>query len=970
MPKKVARVAQLKTKPITVYKMAKLKTILQNNKFGKYYNFVQSRKNQAGIVGKYTLPESFLPYYIQAYPKFNDKSPCLVWRVHDRDKMYCYFDFDFKSKSYIDNNDRDWVKLIEAIAKKINCDKNVYATRRVSCYKNKHQYKHGFHIYIPDHMCTTINMRQYKTKILNLPEFKQFVISNNITTPPEKIVDQVAIDRSNGLYMIGSRKSGYTTNSPHYIFYANNKILNFGWEFKKENRTTFLKIMKEIYTPILKQDFTVQKKTITKPKMSGYMFLTPQHDAGVVKNDIEILTSQQCLVKNDAQTPFNLALFLESIDITRIDHGQWKRILYYCRILKMDKSIVCKTLNKYFKPKDKKENERVWDSYSGDKSVTKASIIYLLNQFSNKSYDLDTIFPMSRFKYHNESSIFLDNTVAWDEEEVIQFFDDVYSYTFGEGRTVFLYTELKYKRYGQRYILVENFVQSKNNPFEGSSDISVMLHPTLDDLLKVAIKFCTKKCSKDQIKIQQRLDIFLDKNPSRNELATELEILDLLPNPKSSTLSKMFVVAKRSGQLKKRYYGFDFIPYLRKEDSTCPPDIYNIFSGFEMQKFRNTKIDIKKTRIWKWLSKALCNNDPFKLQYLLTCIATKLQQPHRKLSKFIVIFSRLCGTGKSSIEKFLSKLLGEEYVMMVQSIEEFLSENNTFLLGKLFIVIDDIEKASKSLSDKLKSRISEPYFTLKKLYEDKKTCRSYCDLITTSNSKTPVFIASDNRRTELIEINDILEKEGVKFWKPFYEEELESTEIMGAFFEYFCTMKLDLDIRSKMVRFDNGMLQKQKLKSMKSVHRWLVHFFANEACFECLYNKNYTGVDYFLPLKFVEPNQVVMTIDRAYDYFKHWMKNGGSRLLPSKNTFTDDLQDIGIHKKRIKISKSSGLSLRKYCIALDSSVSGLLKAFYKIDDVQLSWCLDNKETFDTIYNGYNESVFNYVKGPNKYGFNA
>lgn len=133
------------------------------------------------------------------------------------------------------------------------------------------------------------------------------------------------------------------------------------------------------------------------------------------------------------------------------------------------------------------------------------------------------------------------------------------------------------------------------------------------------------------------------------------------------------------------------------------------------------------------------------------------------------------------------------------------------MLGKLVVCIDDISKASKQISDSLKSRISEPTFTMKRLYEDRKSMKTYADLITTSNNRKPVFIECDDRRSELVEINPLLEGEGQTFWDTFYKKELDDPNVVGAFFEFFATYPLTYNIRRKEVRFDLRTLNAHKV---------------------------------------------------------------------------------------------------------------------------------------------------------------
>ena len=137
------------------------------------------------------------------------------------------------------------------------------------------------------------------------------------------------------------------------------------------------------------------------------------------------------------------------------------------------------------------------------------------------------------------------------------------------------------------------------------------------------------------------------------------------------------------------------------------------------------------------------------------------------------------------MEKWLKALFDEDKVLFCKNLEDFLGEQNHEQLNKLFVIIDEIERASKRQADKLKSTITSDTIRYKKLYCDPVTMPSYCDLIATSNERSPVFVSEQNRRVELITINP--EKKGNEtFWNAFYAE-LKNTRVMGAWFEFFAT---------------------------------------------------------------------------------------------------------------------------------------------------------------------------------------
>ena len=236
--------------------------------------------------------------------------------------------------------------------------------------------------------------------------------------------------------------------------------------------------------------------------------------------------------------------------------------------------------------------------------------------------------------------------------------------------------------------------------------------------------------------------------------------------------------------------------------------------------------------------------------------ATKLQQPERKVNKFIIAFSRLCGTGKTSVRPFCEAIFGVDKTLFCETVDAFMRDENSEMLNKMFCIVDDIERANRKTSDSLKSKITSPTFSYKKLYKDRITLRSYVDLLATSNAREPVFIGSDNRRTELEVINPEL-KPDLEFWKRWYAEAKDS-KICGMWFHHLANMKITMDVRSHHCKFDKKAVDQHKRSSMKLSHRFLVEFFENPECFEAACKNPKYEPNWFCKIKIVKEKIILI----------------------------------------------------------------------------------------------------------------
>ena len=494
-------------------------------------------------------------------------------------------------------------------------------------------------------------------------------------------------------------------------------------------------------------------------------------------------------------------------------------------------------------------------------------------------------------------------------------------------------------------------------PFNSDkTDHMILAPPTEKELLR-AVRTIAKQKPPRTGKQENQLSV-LKRTVEAQKLLKEFRTLPLeirrakvvkflgddLPDVTEKSLGKLFLLCKQRGQIKQRYHSYCLEPFLF-EDKT-PNECLNIFRPFELLSFSQPgEVDVRNSAVWRWLWVAWANKETYKMEWLLSYFAHKLQYPSRKVCKFITAFCRQCGCGKTSIRHFISAIFSSSKTLYYDRVEDYMSGENSEQKGRLFIIIDDIENCSRKLSLALKSKISNPSFTYKELYKNKVTLPNYSDIITTSNHREPKFIDSDNRRDELVVINPALQnntEENSLFWKTYYAE-LDNPELMGKWFHFLAHYKITHNVTSQTCRFDLKTLQKHKLKSMKVVHRFVVSFFEDPACFErdCLYQKD---VDHwFKKLCFYMYEGVkccFITKQRLYDYFTGWKKRTGLKLDCKMTTMVEDLKEIGIKTSRREFEghKPTGFCFRQ------TKIRQAIKSFYKVDSINLpwNWCDDTE----------------------------
>jgi hypothetical protein len=713
--------------------------------------------------------------------------------------------------------------------------------------------------------------------------------------------------------------------------------------------------MKELYDPIFSADRTkwLPLQVVAPVPTVVTLKRQPRQPQQPVRNGEVVFGGPENL---------NLEAYLDASKGS-IPNGEWyPRLMASLTRLGMDANYASRLLNPAWDPQGLYGNEsrdyiRRYENCRESMGAGIGSLKFWLTQNATQKYDERVVFPQKRFKYHNESQQFNEPDKIWGHDELNEFFTQVYSFVWGGGKTEFIWREQRKKRFGKKYYTTETVVISDNPPFGSAvTDKLILVSPTLKELVKELKKITTQKTRKGNqeeqlgslnrvVKAKQLFKTYKTLPKDKQYTNIHKFLGDDAPEPQERPIGSLFLKCKQRGLIKQRYHSYTIEPFLTVDRT--PSDVLNIFQPFELQRFSQPgEKDVRNSNIWKWLKIAWSDNDERKMQWLLCYFASKLQFPWRKVCKFLTCFARLCGCGKTSVRGFTTALYGADKVLFCDTVDDYMSNENSEQKSKLFVIIDDIETCSKKMSLALKSKISNTTFRYKELYKNKVTLPDYVDLICTSNSRNPKFIDSDNRRDELIVCNTSLQNntaEMKKFWDKFYVE-LDDPVLMGKWFHFLSNYDITLDVGSQGCRFDLLALQKHKLNSMKVVHRFVVKFFSDPECFErsCTHNKDVEN--WFDHVRFETPDGVktcYISKQRLFDYFQSWKKSAGLKLDTKMSTFCEDLAEIGLVRNR------KTLGTRKLtCFAFATAyVRRSIKAFYKVDEIKLPWNWADEEEF-------------------------
>lgn len=182
----------------------------------------------------------------------------------------------------------------------------------------------------------------------------------------------------------------------------------------------------------------------------------------------------------------------------------------------------------------------------------------------------------------------------------------------------------------------------------------------------------------------------------------------------------------------------------------------NTFSGFPFEPDFNygANQDAQEaiTTFKTYVLNILCQRDEALYTWLMDWIADIFQNPEIKKGTSVIFYSKEQGTGKSTLFKLLSHLLGDS-AQIIKS-KTLTGNFNAQLETALLASVDDINFQSKSDSSFLKSIITELHLAYEKKNIDADTGINYTRIIITSNHLNMVALDSlvEERRYTFVEV--------------------------------------------------------------------------------------------------------------------------------------------------------------------------------------------------------------------------
>ena len=153
------------------------------------------------------------------------------------------------------------------------------------------------------------------------------------------------------------------------------------------------------------------------------------------------------------------------------------------------------------------------------------------------------------------------------------------------------------------------------------------------------------------------------------------------------------------------------------------------------------------------VNEVIANGDATVARYLWTWFADIFQRPAEKPGVALYLYSPEKGTGKGTLFRTMSYLLGR-YYQLVQSADQVAGQWNLHLADKLLIFFDEANGLEgRDKSDKLNSLITEAEFAGSEKFAPLQTCRAYARFAFAANRDDSISIKIQDRRYAAIRVS-------------------------------------------------------------------------------------------------------------------------------------------------------------------------------------------------------------------------
>lgn len=245
-----------------------------------------------------------------------------------------------------------------------------------------------------------------------------------------------------------------------------------------------------------------------------------------------------------------------------------------------------------------------------------------------------------------------------------------------------------------------------------------------------------------------------------------------------------FTTLYDKSKYKRCYSTFYFKPNSKQDD-----DKYNLFNGFKYES-EDLTYDMEVVKPFIDHIRYICKeegetNTPVS-DYVLNWFAHIVQKPEIKAKVAIVIYSIVEGVGKNIISDIFAEIV-KGYSAKFTNTDALTNKFNAEMMGKLFVVGDELKARCQDICDELKDVITRTHENIEPKGKDRILLEDFKRYFFTTNNENVFKITNTDRRFLMIEAPD--EKKSLEYYKVLVDFKEDAVK-MKQLFNYFMTKDL------------------------------------------------------------------------------------------------------------------------------------------------------------------------------------
>lgn len=228
------------------------------------------------------------------------------------------------------------------------------------------------------------------------------------------------------------------------------------------------------------------------------------------------------------------------------------------------------------------------------------------------------------------------------------------------------------------------------------------------------------------------------------------------------------------------------------DDKTFDPKVYNLYIRPNMNTDISIQIMDRCPTIFDFFLNIINKGDLNSYNFFINYAACMVQYGR---TDQILLLRGLMGTGKGTLKKILTAIIGDEYVLSSSNLNTLSKQFNANMENKILVVIEEVPMNASnyhSIQQRIKDLTDTPKLGIERKGIDPYDIPNNINYIFNSNNLSPIKITEDNRRVMCMDVSTFQVKKR-DYWDKIDKELKDNIEYLR---HYFYTLNYNRDLNS------------------------------------------------------------------------------------------------------------------------------------------------------------------------------